>query len=123
MVNCAAFYLELVLDFIEFFFEEMGFGHGSIHLFLQDLGLFGEILSAAGLHLVAYPVALVISNEALGADVDLVVLAEVLGLLLRVLQAVLVLVQLLLVHRLVHRILVRAHVVYLCHTHFQSYPI
>ena len=80
-------YFELVGYLGEFVLEELGLAHGGIYLLLEDLALLADVVSGDGFLLVAYAVALVVGDQALGADVGLVVLAVVLCLLLRVLQA------------------------------------
>ena len=74
---------------MKFLRENLCFSDRSVDLFLEYLCATLEHLYGAGFSDVAYPVALVVSHDALGADHYLIVLAEVLALLLRVAHAIL----------------------------------
>eukprot|EP00355_Strombidium_rassoulzadegani_P005879 CAMPEP_0168614502 /NCGR_PEP_ID=MMETSP0449_2-20121227/4008_1 /TAXON_ID=1082188 /ORGANISM="Strombidium rassoulzadegani, Strain ras09" /LENGTH=539 /DNA_ID=CAMNT_0008655185 /DNA_START=191 /DNA_END=1807 /DNA_ORIENTATION=- len=84
--------LQLLLNLADVVLEDLSLGDGRLDLLLQRILLLHE-----GVHflvrleqVVADLVALVVARHALRADVDLVILAEVLGLLLGVLEAELV---------------------------------
>ena len=78
-------YLELILDLGKLFGEYLRFTHTGIYLLFQNLGPSLENLYVLGLTLVADTVTLVVRHDALGANVDVVVLAKVLSLLVGVL--------------------------------------
>jgi hypothetical protein len=78
-------YLELILDLGKLFGEYLRFTHTGIYLLFQNLGPSLENLDVLGLTLVADTVTLVVRHDALGANVDVVVLAKVLSLFVRVL--------------------------------------
>ena len=82
-------YLELVFDFGKFFSENSSFFPTPVYFLLENLGPALEHLNQSGLAHIANVVAFVFKDDALGADVDLVVLAPKLGALVRMLQTVL----------------------------------
>jgi len=82
-------YLELVFDFGEFFRENRGFLPTRVDFFLQNLRATLEYLHLAGLAHIADVVAFVFKDDALGADIDLLVLAEELRSFVGVFRAVL----------------------------------
>ena len=109
-------YPELLLDLVELLFEHQSLPGTSVYLFEEDLALPDEVLLGAGaaatLVLVGYPVPAVLRDDAPGAHVQLVVLAEVLRLLLRVLQAELLREILLLGDRGLNLVLMLVQIVY-----------
>jgi len=72
---------------MQFFGKYLGLPHAGVDFFLQYLGPALEYLDVLRFSFVTYAMALVVLNNTLGADVDVVVLAEVLGLFVRMLWA------------------------------------
>lgn len=82
-------YLELVFDLAKFVRENRCLLLAGVDFFLQDLSPSLEHLDEARLTHVTDIVAFVLHDDALGADVDLLVLTKELGALVGVLEAVL----------------------------------
>ena len=78
-------YLKLVLDLGEFFAEDPSLAHARVNLLFQNLRPPLENLHILGLSFVTDAVAFVVLHDAFRANVDVVVLAEVLSLLVGVL--------------------------------------
>ena len=104
------------MDLIKLLFEHQRLPGTGVNLFEEDLALPDEVLLRAGapatLVLVGDPVPAMLRDYAPGAHVQLVVLAEVLRLLLRVLQAELLGEILLLRDRGLNLVLMLVQIVY-----------
>ena len=82
--------LQLLLDFADVVFEYFGLLQGHLDLFLKCILLLHQwinLIVLLHLKLIADLMALVLADHALGANVCLTSLAEILGLLLRMLEA------------------------------------
>ena len=84
-------HLKLVLNFGEFFTEDLGFSHAGVNLLLQNLRSSLENLNILRFTLITYSVTFVVLNYALRTNIYVVVLAKVLSLLVRVFGAELLL--------------------------------
>jgi hypothetical protein len=78
-------YLELILDLGKLFGEDLGFAHAGVYFLFQNLGPPLENLNILWLSFIANSMSFVVLHDALGANVDMVVLAKVLSLLVGVL--------------------------------------
>lgn len=83
------FRLELVFDFSKLLGEDTCFLTGGVDLFLEDLGAALEHLHQSRLAHIANVMPFVLKDDALGANIDLIIFAEEFGALVGVLEAVL----------------------------------
>ena len=114
------------MNLVELLLEHQCLPGTGVDLFEEDLALPDEVLLRAGapaaLVLVGYPVPAMLRDYAAGAHVQLVVLAEILRLLLRVLQAELLGEILLLRDRGLDLVLMLVQVVYVRVNNNVAYP-
>jgi hypothetical protein len=82
---------ELIRNLFQLVLEHLCFGSGRVYFLQQNLALLEELGLRWNIVLVADLMALVVTDDALGADVELAIFAEILGFLLRVLQTELLL--------------------------------